>query len=232
MENPGKSTHPLVLVAAAAVTIASLAAAAYFTGFIPNRSSEPATATAVAPPPAAVAQTETPPPPVETRKPEARPHVQHRAAEPARRGRDNDDWRYQSGSQRVATNNVGVDAAPSAQSAAPTPPVCRECGTVENVHEVTVKADGSGLGAVAGGVLGGVLGHQVGRGTGRDLATIAGAVGGAFAGNQVEKTVRADKQYELTVRFDDGSVRTYTQGGTGWQVGERVRLANGSLSPL
>lgn len=248
MENSSKSLHPLILIAAGSVTIASLAAAAHFTGLLPTHSNEPAPVVASAPAaqapavqvpvaaqPAPVAQ---PAPAVqpEAPRPAPRQHVQRRASEPVRHARNSsDDWRYDGGTRRVSTNDAGIDVIPSRPAptpAAATPPVCRECGTVESVREIASQGEGTGLGAVAGGVLGGVLGHQVGRGTGKDLATIAGAVGGAFAGNQVEKNVRSNKQYEVAVRFDDGSVRSYTLANTSWHTGDRVRLANGSLAPL
>jgi outer membrane lipoprotein SlyB len=78
----------------------------------------------------------------------------------------------------------------------------------------------------------GLLGHQVGRGKGNTAATVVGAVGGAVAGHQTEKYVRSEKQLQVTVHFEDGSVRTINQeSGSRWQVGDRVRLNNGTLLP-
>jgi outer membrane lipoprotein SlyB len=88
---------------------------------------------------------------------------------------------------------------------------CDNCGVIEGVRSFQRKGEGSGLGAVAGGVLGGVLGHQVGKGHGRDAMTVIGAVGGGIAGNEVEKRMKAETLYEVRVRMDDGSVRTFTQ---------------------
>ena len=127
-------------------------------------------------------------------------------------------------------NDAGIDVIPARPASAP--PLCRDCGTVEAVREVSTPAEGTGLGAVAGGVLGGLLGNQIGRGKGNTAATVVGAVGGAVAGHQVEKQVRADKLSQITVRLEDGSLRTVDQeGGSRWQVGDRVRLSNGSLQP-
>ena len=250
MENIAKSTHPLILIAAASVTIASLAAAAHFTGLLPGKSSEA--------PPAAVASALVPPPvsaPVaaepEAAAPVAAPPVAAPPARPAGKAHRQQhnpgvaDRNYDergAATRRVAVNDAGIDVIPARPpqvtnpappTVAPAPPVCHECGTVESINEVKVQGEGTGLGAVAGGVLGGVLGHQVGGGKGRDLATIAGAVGGAFAGHQVEKSVRSEKQYEVTVHFDDGNVRTFTQkSATGWHNGERVRLDNGAIRSL
>lgn len=133
------------------------------------------------------------------------------------------------------TNDSGiyVENARTAQTPAPQAPaaaVCTTCGTIQSVHEVTSKGEGTGLGAVAGGVLGGLAGSQVGRGNGKTAMAVLGAVGGAFAGHEVEKRVRADKQYQVTVRFDDGSTRSYTETEAGqWQNGDRVRVENGQL---
>lgn len=258
MDNITKTTHPLVLVAAVSVTIASLAAAAHFTGLLPSRSSEAPvapTAAVTAPAPSAVsapAAIQPPPAPVvaqaeaparEASRPAAKPHVQRQASNVGAPDRRNDEGPRVAGTtHRVSTNNAGIDVIPSSQApavaAAPapaqpvTPPVCRECGTVESVREVVAKGEGSPVGAIAGGVLGGLLGHQVGRGSGKDLATIAGAVGGAFAGHEVEKNVRTTKQYQVEVRFDDGAVRSFTLPSATWRNGDRVRLANGGLQPI
>ncbi len=256
MENTTKtSTHPLILVAAGAVTVASLAAAAHFSGLIGKN--EPTPAQLASAPPAVVAPAPTPAPaPVaaptaKADEPVAAPQhapatTKHatnsrpRSSEPAHRTRSQEaTGRSDDGYRRVSNSDAGVDviAAPrsypaqSSNTPAP-PPVCRDCGTVESVSEVKTQGEGTGLGAVAGGVLGGVLGHQVGRGTGKDVATVAGAIGGAVAGHQVEKSVRSEKQYQVRVRFDDGSYKTYTLTNTSWRSGDRVRLSNGSLAAL
>jgi len=72
MENTTHKTHPLILVAAATVIIASLAAAAHFTGLLPGKSApEPAlTATIPPPPPLETAPTTAPPPAATTSKAE------------------------------------------------------------------------------------------------------------------------------------------------------------------
>ena len=90
-------------------------------------------------------------------------------------------------------------------------PVCTRCGTVESVREITIKGKGTGLGAVAGGVLGGAVGNQMGHGNGRAAMTVLGAIGGGYAGNEVEKRARSEKAYEVRVRMDDGTVRTFQQ---------------------
>mgnify|MGYP006171378177 CR=1 FL=1 len=60
------------------------------------------------------------------------------------------------------------------------------------------------------------------------VLAVVGAVGGAVAGHQVEKQVRADKLSQITVRLEDGSLRTVDQEGSSrWQVGDHVRLSAG-----
>ena len=101
---------------------------------------------------------------------------------------------------------------------------------VQSVHEVDVKGDASGVGAVGGGVVGGVVGHQVGHGDGRTVATVVGAVAGAIAGNEIEKQVKKTKNYEITVRFEDGSSRVITEPeATTWRAGDKVRVVNGVI---
>lgn len=90
-------------------------------------------------------------------------------------------------------------------------PVCASCGRVESVQAVQQAAPATGIGAVAGGVLGGVLGNQVGGGSGRTAATVVGALGGGYLGHTVEQRTRTTTAYQVRVRMDDGSVRTFTR---------------------
>jgi outer membrane lipoprotein SlyB len=115
-------------------------------------------------------------------------------------------------------------------SAEPDARWCGTCGNVESIRAITHRAQGSGLGAGAGAVLGGLLGHQIGGGNGRQLATVAGAVGGAVVGNQVEGNIKASTSYEIRVRLDDGTLRTFhQQSAPRWRNGDRVRIVKGSL---
>lgn len=107
---------------------------------------------------------------------------------------------------------------------------CAECGNVESVRTITQRAQGSGVGAAGGAILGGLLGNQVGSGHGRQLATVAGAVGGAVVGNQVEGNMKASHTYEIRVRLDDGTLRTFHQStAPDWRTGERVKIVKGRL---
>lgn len=107
---------------------------------------------------------------------------------------------------------------------------CASCGNVESIREITTRARGSGVGAGAGAILGGLLGNQIGSGNGRSIATVAGAVGGAVMGNQVEGNMHAYHSYEIRVRLDDGTLRTFHQRSVpAWRSGDRVRIVKGSL---
>ncbi|WP_296951893.1 glycine zipper 2TM domain-containing protein [uncultured Massilia sp.] len=107
---------------------------------------------------------------------------------------------------------------------------CGTCGNVESVRTITQRAQGSGVGAAGGAILGGLLGNQVGGGHGRQLATVAGAVGGAVVGNQVEGNMKASTSYEIRVRLDDGTLRTFHQrSAPHWRTGDRVRIVKGAL---
>lgn len=106
-------------------------------------------------------------------------------------------------------------------------PVCANCGLVLAVNVIEEEGKGSGVGVVAGGVVGGLVGNQVGQGTGRDLATFAGVLGGAIAGNKIEKKAKKTRSYDITVKMDDGSERTYRQAtDPGMVKGQNVKIEN------
>lgn len=225
-------THPMILVAAASVTALSLTGIAAVAGWLPP-SGETAPAAAVqaetptAPPVASAAAPATLQIPsgstitVEAKPPATRAPAAVRQARPT----------------RVATTPPANDSGIRVDSAPPAPvqaaAICRDCGTVESVRELAAKGEGSGLGAVAGGVIGGLLGNRVGGGNGRKVMTVAGAAGGAYAGHEVEKRMRGETRYEITVRLDDGSVRTYVETQAPlWRSGDRVRVDDGRLRPI
>ena len=113
-------------------------------------------------------------------------------------------------------------------SAAPT--ICADCGVIEAVREIETRGQGSGVGAAGGAVLGGLLGHEVGGGRGRELATIAGVIGGAMAGNHIEGNVKTNRSYDITVRMNGGSIRTFHQTEKpDWRSGDHVKIVDGML---
>lgn len=216
------STHPMIIIAALAVTLLSAAGVAAIMGWIPNSNSQqaaplvaqaPKASEAVKPvepvkavePPKAVAATPAKPKPVA--KTEHKPAVAHESR--------------------------SVEYSPPVQVAAapPVKQICYDCGVVDSVRIIEKAGEGSGLGAVAGGVAGAVLGNQVGGGNGRTVMTVLGAVGGGLAGNQIEKTVKKSKTYDITVRFEDGTTRVFNQATEpAWRAGDKVRVNNGILS--
>ena len=107
---------------------------------------------------------------------------------------------------------------------------CSSCGRVESVTALQQAAPASGVGIGVGAVLGGLLGNQVGGGNGRTLATVAGAVAGGYGGNEVEKRSRTTTSYQVRVRMENGTMRTFPQDGEGWRVGDRVRVVDGALT--
>jgi outer membrane lipoprotein SlyB len=202
-------------VAAVAVIVLSLAGVGAITGVIPSVGSKPGDATPatpVAPPPLAVA-----PAPVPVQ--EAIP------AHPVEK-------KHHSYPQQAAAAPTLAQAAPP-PVAAPQPPLCHDCGTIEAINQVEVKGEGTGIGAVGGAVVGGLVGSNLGGGHGKDAMTLLGAVGGGFAGHEIEKNVRKKVRYQIVVRFDDGTSRTFTQDqAPSWRSGDRIRLRDGQLAAL
>jgi outer membrane lipoprotein SlyB len=219
MQSPAKSgLHPMLWVAAIAVTLFSLVGIGALTGVIGKPAPKPEEVAAVAPPQEAGPAIADPAPPaapdVVSREEPAPAAPAKPAAKPKSRP-----------ATRTATQEAASSAPPMDQAGTPVA-LCPNCGVVESVHTVQAQGEGTGVGAVAGGVLGGVLGHQVGRGSGNTLATIAGAVAGGYAGHQVEKNVRTATQYQITVHMDDGSRRTLTRKEAPvWRQGDRVEVS-------
>ena len=234
--------HPLIAAAAISVITVSAAGVGALTGWLPRTSASnavPGSAVSSAPvDPAASApdqaaqsganrvvtpSADLPAAAPATVAPAAKPRkptvVRTRAPVEERRAED-----------PVVVRDYGPSPAP-----APLPPVAAlpNLGTIESVHEVSQPGEGTGLGAIAGGVLGGVLGSQFGHGNGRKILTVAGAAGGAYAGHQVEKQARATKRWEITVRMDNGTLRTLsTESAPVWRAGDRVRVVNDRLEAL
>ena len=132
----------------------------------------------------------------------------------------------------TATPAPAVAPSPGPSTAAPLPTtrvaICATCGVVESVTAVKKKGQGTGIGAVAGGVVGGVVGHQLGGGSGKSALTVLGAVGGGFAGHEIEKRARSTTVYDVRVRMEDGSTRTF-QRAQSMAVGTRVTVQGSTL---
>lgn len=144
------------------------------------------------------------------------------------------------GNTKPGEFGMPAQKTPAAATAAPAAPArqapalagaaaCASCGVIESIRPAEVKGETSGVGAVAGGVAGGLVGNQFGHGGTRTLLTIGGAAGGAFAGNAIEKNIKTHTVWRVSVRLDDGSLRTLSQNAQPpFSVGERVRIVNGA----
>lgn len=217
-------THPLLLVAAASVTVLSLAGVATLAGWMPGpHGAEPAKLAAAAP----QATMATMAPPISVQQTLTMPQAKPAAAKPVER--------TPASVRRTASSTYGpvvaVAPAPTYAGSTQAPAtICRDCGVVQAVNEVVMEPKGSGGGAVAGGLVGGIIGNQIGKGATRDIATVLGAVGGAYAGNHIEKSTKESKRYDVVVRFEDGSTRTFSSDAMPvWHRGDRVRLQNDGL---
>lgn len=240
MENNRTATriHPLVAGAAISVMLVSLTGVAALTGLIPNSHGTgapggqitPATAPAVAAAassPAHLVQPKIAANNLVETEPKAAPSQPQRKAAPAPR----DD-----APRTVLRSEQKSEPRPTYRYQEPVrvaqaPAVCANCGRIESVNAISEPAQPSGVGMVAGAVLGGVLGNQVGGGNGRKIATVAGAVGGGYAGNEIEKRTRANTTYQVQVRMDNGSLRSFTFAHQPvWNTGDRVRVVDGQLT--
>jgi outer membrane lipoprotein SlyB len=229
--------HPLLVAAAVSLTVFSAVGVAALTGLLPNSKGSPASGleTPVAAIPAEVAKPVEPAiaHPVETSqpkpvaKPAAKPKVQKAPAQPVVY-RDFDD------APRVAqapAQAPSMQPAPAVETPKPVP--AGQLGIVESVREVSVAGKTQGIGAAGGVGIGAILGNKIGESTGnKGLVTVIGAVGGGVLGNEIEKRQRETKQWEISVRFDDGSMKTLTSPSQPyWNAGDRVRMLDGKLQP-
>lgn len=229
--NTSNRIHPLMAAAAVSVLLVSLVGVAAITGVIPNSHSSAAPTAALSAPAATTPAAALAPAASADAKVAAdnvvNPPAKHVAAPVAPA--------HQSYAPHVAKTTTHSQPR-TAQYSEPTyvaqaPRICDNCGRVESVQAVQQAAQPSGLGVVAGAVLGGVLGNQVGGGNGKTLATVAGAVGGGYAGNEVEKRTRSATTYQVRVRMENGTVRTFPYNSQpNWNVGDRIKVVDGYLT--
>ena len=223
--------HPLLVAAAVSLTVFSAVGIAALTGLLPNSKGSPASAleTPVAALPAEVAKPVEPAiaHPVEAvqPKPVAKPKKVQKAPTQPIVYRDFDD------APRVA-QAPAMQPAPAVETPKPIP--AGQLGMVESVREVGVPGKTQGIGAAGGVGIGAILGNKIGESTGnKGLITVIGAVGGGVLGNEIEKRQRETKQWEISVRFDDGSTKTLSSPSRPyWNAGDRVRMLDGKLQPV
>lgn len=218
-EISGSKTHPLILIAAAAVILTCLVAVGAMMGVIPFKRTSTDVVTTT-PAPGVQSSTLTPGAQSSALAPSAptpaRPGVQARNAPPA------------TGSTSSTAGSGAVGGTGAAHTAA-APPVCSNCGTVVAVRAVQHRGEASPIGPAAGALLGGVLGHQIGSGTGRTIATAVGAGLGAAGGVEVESRMRTTTSYTIDVRMDDGSVRHFSSPTQSVSPGAKVKVIDGKL---
>lgn len=225
LAHKGASHHPMMIIAAIAIILFCTAGVAAIMGWIPSSMSgnTPNRGDLTEADRLALANKIQAPAPSQQLVAQALPPV-----EPPQRAPVQQNTNYVAEPQPVQQREAAYRPDQVA-AAAPAKNWCSNCGNVESVREIHTRAQGSGVGAAGGAVLGGLLGNQIGSGNGRSLATVAGAVGGAVVGNQVEGNMKATTSYEIRVRLDDGSARTFHQRSPGWRTGDRVRIVKGSL---
>jgi outer membrane lipoprotein SlyB len=95
-------------------------------------------------------------------------------------------------------------------------------GSIESIREIIHRTEGNPVGgAVAGSLVGALLGHAI---TGSGGGALVGAVGGAATGAAVSQGSGEQREYEVLVRFDDGSRgRVVYSTPPAWRAGDRVR---------
>lgn len=101
-----------------------------------------------------------------------------------------------------------------------------QTGQVTNVRDIAIRGGHStGIGSFLGAILGGVAGSKIGSGTGSAVAGVGGAIAGGMAGQRVEESGISQKSTELTVRFEDGEMRTYrVEPEKGYRIGDMVTV--------
>jgi outer membrane lipoprotein SlyB len=231
--NTSNRIHPLIAAAAVSVMLVSLVGVAAITGVLPNSHSSagpnansvlvPAETLAAPPTAATIAPTVPLDPKVAANNVVNPPEKQAAAPVPPTQKT------YAPRPAKITQSQPRTYEY--SESVAQAPSICYSCGRVESVNAVRQAAQPSGVGVVAGAVLGGVLGNQVGGGNGKKIATVAGAVGGGYAGNEIEKRTRSTTAYQVRVRMEDGTIRTFPYNNQpNWNVGDRIRVVNGYLT--
>ncbi len=155
-----KRIHPLVAVAAAAVTIFSLVGIAAITGILPSSHG--------------------------TSNDGGRDSMQNNAlVAPAQAGADN--WEDGKPAAKAPQHKPASHASNGANEMANNDAAQRTLPPAQNAPVAHKAPQNSPIGIGVGAVVGGVLGNQVGSGDGKTLATILGAVGGGYVGNEIAK---------------------------------------------
>jgi outer membrane lipoprotein SlyB len=211
MTTPIRKTHPMLLIAAVAVTIFSILGSATIAGLIPRANSEPEPMSEVSLHNAT------------SLNQSAQPYANDKLDGVAKPYSGDEAMIHPNSKPKSSTTMASANSEP--QSA------CSNCGVIESIKLSEKKGEGSGIGVIAGGVAGGLLGNQIGGGKGNTLMTVLGVGGGAYAGNEIEKHVKTTAVYKVKVRMADGTYRTLNQKSEpSYAVGDRVKVVNGHLA--
>lgn len=222
-------THPVMIIAAAALILTCLLAIGVMTGIIPSPLTRGvATQQELTTAPDTKFSPNAPAATVREERPVARAPVQEYRA-PVQEQRRIVERPAAPRAPVGATNSSAASNTVAGSSPAPAP-LCTNCGTVSSVNAVREQGQASMIGPAAGGLLGGLAGNQIGGGSGKTIATIAGAAVGAGVGTEVERRTKATTHYNVNVRMNDGTVRTVRYDSTpSVQAGDRVRVVDGRL---
>ena len=216
MDTRTRRLHPLLTAAAVSITVFSAVGVAALTGFIPHSKGQAKDETPVAAIEAPAVKSAPAPAPRPVKKAVVR-HTPPPVPAPS-----------------VAYNEAPVTPVAQASQTVEAPKPVQKPGTygvVESVREIELKGDAKGVGAVGGAIAGAVLGHNIGNNN--KVVTVLGAAGGGLLGNQIEKKVRTEKAWEMSVRYDDGTTQSFqSKEAPLWHPGERVRYYEGKLQPV
>jgi outer membrane lipoprotein SlyB len=200
-----RTTHPMVLIAATALTIFSILGSALITGLIPSAHSE-------------------------RQGNEASADMHKANAEVVEPNEQVDAKQKNTVSGKISQGVVVPQRAISQDAISTERENCQECGKVVSIRRIKPDGEATGIGAVAGGVTGGVIGNQIGKGQGNVLMTILGVGGGAYAGHTIEKKINAETAYVIKVKMANGDYKTVRQHQEPtFVVGDEVKFKNGSL---
>ncbi|GAA4329949.1 glycine zipper 2TM domain-containing protein [Pigmentiphaga soli] len=102
-------------------------------------------------------------------------------------------------------------------------------GVVESVRPVTIDRGQTGVGTAGGAIVGGVAGNSIGGGRGQIITSVLGAIAGGIAGQAAERGLSKSNGLEITVKFDNGEVRSIVQeADETFYAGDRVRVLSGT----
>jgi outer membrane lipoprotein SlyB len=103
-----------------------------------------------------------------------------------------------------------------------------EYGTIEQVRNVTIAGQHSGIGVIGGAAVGGAAASGIGHGVGTALAEAGGVVVGAVAGDATEEALTRKAALELTIKLDSGNTIVVAQEvPPEFILGDRVRVVIG-----